>query len=106
MVNLIFAGAYYYYVGVQYLEGADGLAWIPHRDRHILGRVSMPTTKIGFSGPVFVRPCQEGTSLWFRVSRQRKNSLMELESGNMICNVDRVGVERKLTTSRCVRAAK
>ncbi len=56
----------------------------------LLGRVSKPSARIGFSERALMAPYQDGRALQLRVVNRRKNSLMELEATVMLMTVDRV----------------
>jgi inward rectifier potassium channel len=53
----------------------------------LYGRVSRPSSRIGFSENMVVAPYQDGTSLQFRIANRRKNSLMELEARMLLMTV-------------------
>jgi inward rectifier potassium channel len=57
----------------------------------LVGRVSRPSARIGFSEKMIVAPYQEGTSLQFRIVNRRSNSLMELQAQVLLMTVESVG---------------
>jgi inward rectifier potassium channel len=62
----------------------------------LLGRVSKPSARIGFSTKALMTPYQDGYSFQFRIVNRRQNSLMELEATVTLMLVDPVdGVLRR-----------
>jgi inward rectifier potassium channel len=57
----------------------------------LVGRVSRPTARIGFSDTMLVAPYQEGTSLQFRLVNRGVSNLMELEANMLLMTVVTVG---------------
>jgi len=57
----------------------------------LVGRVSRPSARIGFSEKMLVAPYQDGTSLQFRIVNRRSNSLMELQAQVLLMTVEKVG---------------
>ncbi len=53
----------------------------------LVGRVSRPTARIGFSETMVVAPYQDGTSLQFRVVNRGVSNLMELQASVMLMTV-------------------
>ncbi len=56
----------------------------------LVGRVSRPSARIGFSEKMLVAPYQDGTSLQFRIANRRSNSLMELQAQVLLMTVEKV----------------
>jgi inward rectifier potassium channel len=56
----------------------------------LLGRVSKPSARIGFSKQALMTPYQDGYSFQFRIVNRRQNSLMELEATVTLMLVDPV----------------
>jgi inward rectifier potassium channel len=56
----------------------------------LFGRVSRPSSRLGFSEHILVTPYQEGQSLQFRVVNRRSNNLMELEARVLLMTVENV----------------
>ncbi len=54
----------------------------------LVGRVSRPSARIGFSDNILVAPYQEITSLQFRVVNRRTNDLMDLDVRMMLMMVE------------------
>ena len=53
----------------------------------LLGRVSKPSARIGFSERAIMSPYQDGLAFQFRLVNRRRNSLMELEATLMLMTV-------------------
>jgi len=53
----------------------------------LVGRVSRPTARIGFSDTMIVAPYQDGTSLQFRLVNRGVSNLMELQASVMLMTV-------------------
>ncbi|MCX6623549.1 MAG: hypothetical protein NTY38_21285, partial [Acidobacteria bacterium] len=53
----------------------------------LLGRVSRPSARIGFSENVLIAPYQKGQSLQFRVVNKRPNALMNLDATVLLMTV-------------------
>src|SRR5579863_5681996 len=53
----------------------------------LVGRVSRPTARIGFSDTMIVAPYQDGTSLQFRLVNRGVSNLMELDASVMLMTV-------------------
>ena len=73
------------------IEALIGLLGFAVATGVLLGRVSKPSARIGFSQHAMIAPYQEGTSFQFRIVNRRPNTLMELEATVMLMTVDRVG---------------
>jgi inward rectifier potassium channel len=65
----------------------------------LVGRVSRPSARIGFSEKILVAPYQDGTSLQFRIVNRRSNSLMELQAQVLLMTVESVNgtLQRKFS---------
>jgi inward rectifier potassium channel len=72
-------------------EGLFGVMGFAVATGLLVGRVSRPSARIGFSEKMLVTPYQDGTSLQFRIANRRSNSLMELQAQVMLMTVESVG---------------
>jgi inward rectifier potassium channel len=62
----------------------------------LFGRVSRPSSRIGFSNHALIAPYQDGTSFQFRMVNRRANTLIEPGATLMLMTVDRAnGVSRR-----------
>jgi len=63
----------------------------------LVGRVTRPSARIGFSDTMLVAPYHGGTSLQFRIVNRSVSNLMELEARMLLMTVEKVGerLERK-----------
>jgi len=79
------------------LEAMTGLLGFAVATGFLVGRVSRPTARIGFSKSMIVAPYQEGTSLQFRIVNRSVSNLMELEARMLLMTVQSVDgrMERK-----------
>ncbi len=78
------------------LEAMLGLLGFAVATGVLLGRVSKPSARIGFSRHAMIAPYQDGQSFQFRIVNRRQNSLMELEATVTLMLVDPVdGVLRR-----------
>jgi inward rectifier potassium channel len=57
----------------------------------LVGRITRPTARIGFSNTMIIAPYQDGTSLQFRVVNRGVSNLMELQANVMLMTVVDVG---------------
>ncbi len=57
----------------------------------LVGRVSRPSARIGFSETMVMTPYQDQTALMFRVANRRSNSLMELSAQVLLMTVEDCG---------------
>lgn len=62
----------------------------------LVGRVSRPSARIGFSDSMVVAPYQDQTALMFRVANRRSNSLMELTAQVLLMTVENCGTGGRL----------
>jgi len=69
------------------LEAATGLMVFALGTGLLYGRFSRPSARILFSDRALIAPYQDGTSLQFRVSNARDNTLMELTARVMLMTV-------------------
>lgn len=69
------------------LEAMVGLMGFAVVTGFLVGRVTRPTARIGFSRTMVVAPYQEGTSLQFRIVNRGVSNLMELEANVMMMTV-------------------
>jgi inward rectifier potassium channel len=72
-------------------EGLFGVMGFAVATGLLVGRVSRPSARIGFSEKMVVAPYQDVTSLQFRIANRRSNSLMELQAQVMLMTVESVG---------------
>ncbi len=79
------------------LEAMIGLLGFAVATGFLVGRLSRPTARIGFSQSMIVAPYQDGTSLQFRVVNRSVSNLMELEARILLMTVQPVDgrLERK-----------
>ena len=78
------------------LEALMGLLGFAVATGVLLGRVSKPSARIGFSDRAMMAPYQDGNSFQFRIVNRRQNSLIELEATVTLMLVDPVdGVLRR-----------
>jgi inward rectifier potassium channel len=78
-------------------EAMTGLLSFTVATGFLVGRLSRPTARIGFSKSMIVAPYQDGTSLQFRVVNRSVSNLMELEARMLLMTVQPVDgrLERK-----------
>jgi inward rectifier potassium channel len=72
------------------LEGFFGVMGFAVATGLLVGRVSRPSARIGFSKHMIIAPYQEGTALQFRVVNRRSNTLMELSAQVLMMTVELV----------------
>jgi len=79
------------------VEAMTGLLGFTVATGFLVGRLSRPTARIGFSKAMIVAPYQDGTSLQFRVVNRSVSNLMELEARMLLMTVQLVDgrLERK-----------
>jgi len=79
------------------LEAMTGLMGFAVVTGFLVGRVSRPSARLGFSKSILVSPYQDGSSLQFRVVNRSMSNLMELEARVMLMTVcsSEGGLERK-----------
>jgi len=79
------------------IEAMIGLLGFAVATGFLVGRLSRPTARFGFSKWMIVAPYQDSTSLQFRVVNRSVSNLMELEVRVMLMTVQPVGgrLERK-----------
>jgi inward rectifier potassium channel len=79
------------------IEAMIGLLGFAVATGFLVGRLSRPTARIGFSKSMIVAPYQDGTSLQFRVVNRSVSNLMELEARMLLMTVQPVDgrLERK-----------
>ena len=79
------------------MEAMTGLLGFTVATGFLVGRLSRPTARIGFSKSMIVAPYQDGTSLQFRVVNRSVSNLMELEARMLLMTVQPVDgrLERK-----------
>lgn len=80
-------------------EGAVGVLGFAVATGLLYGRVSRPSARIGFSANALIAPCQQGTSLQFRVVNRRANSIIGLEARVLLMTVEGVGTESRRSYS-------
>jgi inward rectifier potassium channel len=71
-------------------EGLFGVMGFAVATSIMVGRVSRPSARIGFSEKMLVSPYQDVTSLQFRIVNRRSNSLMELNAQVLLMTVEKV----------------
>jgi len=78
-------------------EAMTGLLGFAVATGFLVGRLSRPTARIGFSKTMVLAPYQDGTSLQFRIVNRSVSNLMELEARMLLMTVQPVGgrLERK-----------
>ena len=78
-------------------EALTGLLGFAVATGFLVGRLSRPTARIGFSKSMIVAPYQDGTSLQFRIVNRSVSNLMELEARMLLMTVQPVDgrLERK-----------
>jgi inward rectifier potassium channel len=88
------------------LEAMAGLLGFAVATGFLVGRVSRPTARIGFSKSMIVAPYQDLTSLQFRIVNRSVSNLMELEARMMLMTVQPVDgrMERKYERLELERA--
>lgn len=69
------------------IESMVGLMGFAVATGFLVGRVSRPSARIGFSKSMIVAPYQDGTSLQFRVVNRSVSNLMELKAQVMLMTV-------------------
>ena len=79
------------------IESMIGLMGFAVATGYLVGRLSRPTARIGFSKSMIVAPYQDGMSLQFRVVNRGVSNLMELEARMLLMTVQSVDgrLERK-----------
>lgn len=79
------------------VEAMVGLLGFAVATGFLVGRLSRPTARIGFSKGMIVAPYQDGMSLQFRVVNRSVSNLMELEARVMLMTVENANgrLERK-----------
>jgi len=79
------------------IEAMTGLLGFAVATGFLVGRLSRPTARIGFSKAMIVAPYQDGTSLQFRIVNRSVSNLMELEARMLLMTVQAVDgrLERK-----------
>ncbi len=79
------------------LEAMVGLLGFAVATGFLVGRLSRPTARLGFSNSMIVAPYQDGVSLQFRVVNRSVSNLMELEARVMLMTVENANgrLERK-----------
>jgi inward rectifier potassium channel len=82
---------------IAFFEAMIGLLGFAVATGFLVGRVSRPTARIGFSKSMVVAPYQEGLSLQFRVVNRSVSNLMELEARMLLMTVQPIvgRLERK-----------
>jgi inward rectifier potassium channel len=70
------------------LEAATGLMVFAVGTGLLYGRFSRPSARILFSKNALIAPYQDGTSLQFRITNARSNTLMDLQARVMLMTVD------------------
>lgn len=73
---------------VSALEAATGLMVFAVMTGLLYGRFSRPSARIRFSDHALMAPYQDGTSLQFRVTNARSNTLMNLEARVLLMTVN------------------
>ena len=73
------------------LEALTGLLGFAVATGLLFGRVSRPSSRIGFSEKALIAPYQDGTSFQFRVVNRRANSLIEPQATLLLMTVERSG---------------
>jgi inward rectifier potassium channel len=78
-------------------EAMMGLMGFAVATGFLVGRVTRPSARIGFSDTMLVAPYRGGTSLQFRIVNRSMSNLMELEARMLLMTVEKVGdrLERK-----------
>lgn len=69
------------------IEAMVGLLGFAVATGFLVGRLSRPTARIGFSKSMIVAPYQDGLSLQFRIVNRSVSNLMELEARMMLMTV-------------------
>lgn len=71
----------------------------------LVGRVSRPSARIGFSDTMIVTPYQDRTALMFRAANRRSNSLMEMTVQVLLMTVEECGrrLERRFSILKLER---
>ena len=70
------------------LEAATGLMVFAIATGLLYGRFSRPSARIVYSKNAIIAPYQDGTSLQFRVTNARSNTLMNMEARVLLMTVD------------------
>lgn len=70
------------------VEALTGLMGFAVATGLLFGRVSRPTSRLGFSENILVAPYRTGKSLQFRIVNRRPNILMELEASILLTTVE------------------
>ena len=73
------------------LEAMVGLMGFAVLTGFLVGRITRPTARMGFSNTMIIAPYQDGTSLQFRVVNRGVSNLMELQANVMLMTVVDVG---------------
>ncbi|MDQ6665283.1 MAG: ion channel [Acidobacteriota bacterium] len=73
------------------MEALAGLMGFAIATGLLVGRVSRPSARIGFSDHMIVAPYQDRTSLQFRIVNRRLSNLMELQARVLLMTVEDVG---------------
>jgi inward rectifier potassium channel len=73
------------------VEAATGLMLFAIATGLLYGRFSRPTARILYSRNALIAPYQDGTSLQFRVTNARTNTLMNMEARVLLMTVDSDG---------------
>jgi inward rectifier potassium channel len=72
------------------IEAMLGLMWFAIVTGFLVGRVSRPSARMGFSKYMLIAPYQDGTSLQFRVVNRSMSNLMEVEASMLLMTVEMV----------------
>lgn len=72
------------------LEGFVGVMGFAVGTGLLVGRVSRPSARIGFSKQMLIAPYQDATALQFRVVNRRSNTLMEISAQVLVMTVEAV----------------
>ena len=70
------------------LEAATGLMVFAIATGLLYGRFSRPSARIIYSKSAIIAPYQDGTSLQFRITNARKNSLINMQARVVLMTVD------------------
>lgn len=77
------------------LEAATGLMVFAIATGLLYGRFSRPSARILFSDHALIAPYQDGTSLQFRITNARSNTLMDLQARVLLMTVNMENGEHK-----------
>lgn len=71
----------------------------------LVGRVSRPSARIGFSDSMLIAPYQDQTALMFRIANRRSNALLELNAQVLMMTVEEHGgqLERRFVQLKLER---